>query len=145
MKKKISLSVKSLQKVIGSEPHEIEVITDGLFYMKNEMHYIVYEESELSGLEGHKTCLRIGKNSVAMIRYGENEMRMTFEKDKRHITRYQTPVGILKMEYLTNNIVVDIGEEAGEIKINYDMSIRDLSEANNTLTISYKVLEEQGE
>ena len=53
-------------------------MTEGKAYRKGESTYIVYEESEMSGMEGVKTTLRIDRDgSVRMKRFGQR-------RDARH-------------------------------------------------------------
>ena len=42
----------------------IEFMTEGKAYRKGEATYIVYEESEMSGMKGVKTALRIDKGRI---------------------------------------------------------------------------------
>ncbi len=138
MKTKISLSVKSTQKLSGMEPQVMEFVTEGLLYEKPDAHYIIYDESELSGLEGHRTCLRISAKNVIMSRFGEHKLKMFFEVGERYTTKYHTPAGLIKIEYLTNDINLDISARKGIITVDYDMAIKDLQEGNNLLEVSYK-------
>ncbi len=58
-----------------------------------EKYYIAYEESELTGLEGTKTTVKLDGKTVALIRTGTFPSHMLFAEDERHVGLYQTPVG----------------------------------------------------
>ena len=56
-------------------------------------YYIAYEESELTGLEGTKTTVKLDGKTVALIRTGTFPSHMLFAEDERHVGLYQTPIG----------------------------------------------------
>lgn len=133
----IKLSVKSTQKMMGEEPQTIEFMTMGKLYFKRGAHYIIYEESELSGLQGHKTSLRVHDETIVMNRYGPMPMHMHFEEGVRQTTLYETPYGSLKLEFLPHLVQSYIDEHSGKISIEYDMAIQGLKEASHKLDIDY--------
>ena len=55
---------------------------------------LVYEESELSGMEGSVTSIgfdRAAPGMISMMRSGVVSTALVFEENKRHICVYQTP------------------------------------------------------
>jgi len=73
MKKKAIISVSSKQT---DEEEPIEVVTPGSFYKKNDSYYAVYKETELSGMEGTTTTLKIKKDKFSLIRMGSTSTKM---------------------------------------------------------------------
>lgn len=138
--KKISLTVKTIQKPTGELPLDMEFITIGTLYEKNDATYIIYEEAETTGLKGHKTTLIISPNEVKMNRFGEHPINMIFAQGLRQVTAYHTPYGKIRLEYLTHKLAVELNDTAGKIIIHYDMSLKDLQEASNILEITFKIL-----
>jgi uncharacterized beta-barrel protein YwiB (DUF1934 family) len=138
-----------LLKIIGNqiisgeendgEPAGMEFITEGRFYRKGDSMYLVYEESEFSGMEGCTTSLKITGDKIRMKRYGEDvgvETSINFEKGKRFNGYYETPFGSVEMEVLTNmvnNRIKESGE--GSIDIDYNLSLKRLAESRNLLSI----------
>jgi uncharacterized beta-barrel protein YwiB (DUF1934 family) len=78
--KKALITVKGTQRNAQNETDTIELITEGEFLKKGEYYYIKYEESELSGLDKTTTTLKVGEDSVVLMRFGENQSKMIFEK-----------------------------------------------------------------
>ncbi len=134
----ITLRVKSVQKSSGEEPLEMEFITEGKHYHRNGFDYIKYDETELSGLAGHRTILKIGKACVIMRRYGELPIAMRFCVGERESADYHTPYGSIKIEYLTDDISCQLQHDAGEIVIKYTLAMNGFKEVAHTLNISYK-------
>lgn len=118
----------------------MEFITEAKLYKRGEALYLIYEESELSGIPGCKTRLKLKGNQVQMKRFGEgagigNEIR--FEKGKRYTGLYDTPFGAIQMEVLTNEIENTLSEEGkGELDIDYSISLKGLLEGRNQLNIT---------
>ena len=123
------------------EDDTVEFITEGKVYKKGSSTYIVYEETDMSGVEGVKTTLRIdGENGVRMKRVGNQILMdtvMDFQKGKRFNSIYDTPFGAFEMEVLTNKIINDIEPEncTGNLFIDYEISLKGLSESRSLLNI----------
>ncbi|MDR2156220.1 MAG: DUF1934 domain-containing protein [Clostridiales Family XIII bacterium] len=117
----------------------LEFITEGKFYRKGDSLYLVYEESEFSGMEGCTTSLKITGDTIKMKRYGEDvgvETAISFEKGKRINGYYETPFGSVEMEVLTNAINNRMKENGeGSIDIDYNVSLKGLAENRSMLSI----------
>ena len=98
MMKEIVIKIDSDIRIVGEEPQKMELMTPAKFYEKGKSFYIAYEETELSGMEGDKTVLKISDEKVVMIRYGSNPSEMIFVKGEKYATDYTTPYGVFKME-----------------------------------------------
>lgn len=104
----------------------IELFSEGELYITDQRVIIVYEESELTGMEGSSTQVRFERNQpglVTMMRSGTVSTMLVFEKGKRHICTYQT-------EYMPFEICVFTSEvrntllENGVIELDYIVEIR---------------------
>lgn len=137
--KDIMLRIIGKSLVGESEEDQMEFVTEGKFYEKGDAFYIVYEESELSGMPGCKTSLKLKEGNVRMKRFGSiisNDTIMEFQKGKRYEGLYETPFGAFEMELLTNNIENSISSEGvGKIDIDYHISLKGLSEGRSKLNI----------
>lgn len=125
---------------INDDEDSIEFTTDGKIYEKNDNLYLVYEESELCGMPGCKTSLKIGKGSVKMARFGKNKEKTTemeFEKGKRYSNHYATDYGVFNLEIMTQAIENTITyEDGGNLKLDYYISLNGLGEAHNVLSVT---------
>lgn len=134
--KNVILKIKGTQMPSGAEEDVIELITEGKIYNKDNAKYLIYEESELSGMEGCTTSLKITDNKMEMRRFGRASSQLVFQKGKRHVTNYSTPYGNFRMEILTKELDLSIDEnEKGTISLEYRMSLQGLSEGTNKLDI----------
>lgn len=134
--KKVMIRIKSSQTRKGEDPEIIEFMTEGKHYVKNGTDYIVYEETELSGMKGCTTTLKLTEDLVKMKRYGEANSELVFEKGKRHVSDYVTPYGNFKLEILTSVLKWNISEESkGRINIKYNLSMQSVVESANEMDI----------
>jgi len=137
--KDIMLRITGKSMVGELEEDRMEFVTEGKFYEKGEALYIVYDESELSGMPGCKTSIRLNKDAVRMKRFGQslcNDTIMEFEKGKRYEGFYETPFGSFEMELLTNSIENHVSSQGtGRINIDYHISLKGLSEGRSKLDI----------
>lgn len=140
MKIERMIKIHGLQRNQEGEENKIELSTMGSVYEKNSNIYVVYEETEISGMEGTTTTLKIeGNNRLSMQRYGNTTSKMVFEEGKRHNSDYKTLYGDFKMEVITSllNIKLDVERLKGTIELHYDLCISGLAESRNQLMISF--------
>lgn len=135
MSKSVLLKIKS-DIVQNDKRDQIEFSSDGTYYEKNNKKYLSYDETELTGMEGSRVVLIIDKEQLEMHRFGTTKAKMIFKLGKKTKTNYKTPYGLFEMEVFTNQLVVNLKE--GRIKIDYDLSIKGLSEGHNQLIINIK-------
>lgn len=139
MMKEVMIRIKGKQVTREAGEDEMEFVTEGKLYHRNGTYYLLYEESELSGVPGCQTRLRLRDGEIQMKRFGEGagEGEILFEKGKRYQGFYETPFGPIPIEVLTNRVESSISEEgAGNIDIDYDISLKGLLEGRNILNIT---------
>ena len=138
--KEIMLKIVGKQIMADVEEEQVELITEGRYYEKGDAVYLVYDESEFSGMEGCTTSLKITGDKIKMKRFGQligMDTEIEFEKGKRFKGYYDTPFGSVEMEVLTNDIVNTIkgSEGKGSLNIDYHISLRGLTEGRSKLDI----------
>lgn len=139
MKQKAIISVSSKQSL--NEEEVIEVVTPGDFYKKENYYYAVYEETELSGMSGTRTTLKIGKDKFSLIRMGSTSAKMDFDKKNKNISMYNTPYGTLELKIETKDLEIDIDNNGGDVLVNYDMSLSGQTPYSTMLKVNIKIHE----
>ncbi len=138
--KEVMVRIKSMQVSREAGSDEMEFVTEAKLYKRNGALYLLYEESEISGMPGCRTRLRLRDDEVQMKRFGEgagigNELR--FKKGSRYTGLYETPFGPIEMEVLTNDVASTISEEGtGQVDIDYEVSLKGLLEGRNRMNIT---------
>ncbi|MBN7774115.1 DUF1934 domain-containing protein [Clostridium aminobutyricum] len=133
------LKIRGKQISADSEEDQIEFVTEGKIYERNQAVYVVYDESEVSGMPGCKTSLKLKGDTIRMRRFGESvilDTAIEFQKGRRYEGFYDTPFGAIEMEVLTNDLVHNLTPEGkGSIDIDYHISLKGLSEGRSKLNI----------
>lgn len=135
-------------KITGKHIHEnveedqLELVTEGTLQKSEGRIYLTYDESEFTGMQGCETRLTLADGIVKMTRHGEAvgiDTEICFEKGKRYSGYYDTPYGPIEMEVLTNELINTVNaEKGGRVDIDYDISLKGLSEGRSRLNIEVK-------
>ncbi len=138
--KNVLVKIKSRQINNETGEDEMEFVTEAKLYKRNDAYYLLYEESEFSGMPGCKTRLRLRGQELQMKRVGEGAgvgNEILFSKGQRFTGLYDTPFGPIELEVLTNDLANDITDDGkGTIDVDYDISLKGLAEGRNTLNIT---------
>lgn len=133
---KVRLKIKGSITRKGSRPEVIELTTQGKFYKKGDAKYLVYDESEISGMKDSTTTIKLKDKAITLTRFGSVGMRLEFEKGKSFKSDYITGQGVFKLEILTSELYYSLNDNLkGSILVNYEMTIKGLGQSTNQLDI----------
>jgi uncharacterized beta-barrel protein YwiB (DUF1934 family) len=141
MKKPVIISIKGIQNSDDnfSDSDPIELITNGHYFSKGNNHYISYEETEMTGLEGVQTTVKVeGSDRVIITRGGRYKTQLILEKGKRHLCHYGTDYGSMMMGVNTAKIDSTLNETGGDIKVDYSLEINHSLASENRFEISVR-------
>lgn len=139
-KKNIWLSIKGKSQQDNGPEDTVELITQGEMYKKLKSDYIIYKETEVSGLEGTTTTLKIDGEKVSIIRLGTTNSHMTFEKGRKNYNLYSTPYGDMSMVVYTKDINIDYDNknDPSKIFVDYSIEIQGFMSSRNVINIEVK-------
>ena len=124
MEKQVLLSIRGQQTFENMEPEVTELMTEGTLHMDDNHNVtLVYQETELTGLDGTQTTIQVEPESVTILREGEVNSQMVFQEGRKHLSLYNTPYGALTMGVNTRKMKVDLDETGGSIEIDYSIEI----------------------
>lgn len=138
MKKNAIISVVSKQSDSEDDADVIEVVTPGKFYKEDNCYYAVYEETEISGMKGTTTTLKIDEEKFTLVRTGTTNTEMNFKKHVRDLTLYSTPHGALDLTVDTKELKMSVDDNGGDVFIDYDMIVGNQQILSTTLQINIK-------
>lgn len=127
------IEVESKQSI---DEEGIKVVTPGNFYEEDGIFYAVYEETEISGMEGTMTTIKIEGNKVFLKRKGSLNSEMIFEEGKNSYVLYETPYGTLDMKITTDTIKGEIRENGGALDLEYILEFPGQAPIKTNLKIS---------
>lgn len=136
--KRIVVALKSIQRDINGEDTVIELVSSGEYHEKNDTKYIMYQESEVTGMEGVHTTIKVKPHSVVLIRNGKVAMRNEYVLGETHQTVYRTPFGELHMAVKTHELSSNIQDGVGTLHLGYDVSVSDEWQYYNQLDIELR-------
>lgn len=138
--KDVTIRIKGMHLHDGNEEEQMELITEAKLYERNGVLYLLYDESDFTGMQGSTTRLRMEKDSLKLSRSGDGDGAgaMLFEKGKRYENTYRTPMGLVDIEILTNDYVNTMtAEGTGMVDLDYTMSLKGLTEGRSRLHIEF--------
>ena len=134
----VVVSVIGIQRDQAGEENRLELIAVGRHYKKNDIDYIRYEESAVSGLEGTKTTLKISDKRLLLLRSGKVQQRMVFQQDAVSDSLYRTPLGNFNLSVKTNKLTVELSEGLGQIQVAYELLLDGQWQSANQLVIEIR-------
>lgn len=135
----VIISIKGKQLYGESAPDEMELVTAGSLVRDSRGGYTIsYQESELTGLEGTTTVLRVDGGRVTLLREGNINSQMVFEEGRRHLSMYETPYGALSVGVKTRRLRSTVSETGGDLEIDYAIEIDNQAAGQNLFRMNVK-------
>jgi uncharacterized beta-barrel protein YwiB (DUF1934 family) len=126
MNKNVIISVKGTQGAETKDPNILELVTEGKYFKKGTTYYVSYKESDLTGMEGTTTTIKITNDGkVTLMRFGSVNSQFVFEKGQKHLSYYDTTNGTFTVGVTANQINVNVNDSGGEIRVDYRLEIDD--------------------
>ncbi len=137
-KKNVLINIKGLQRTAENEKEDVELVTEGVFYKENARYYLVYAESEVTGMEGTTTTVEIEKDKVSIVRAGFVNNQLLFIPNRKTTSYYDTKLGGFTVSVMSTEVDVDITDDGGCVCVGYKMDINDAFVNETTLSINIK-------
>lgn len=140
MEKSVVISIKGIQKYEDAPTDTIELVTEGTLTGDGEGYTLTYQESELTGLEGTCTTIRVedGGELVTMLRTGQVNAQMVFQEGRRHLAMYNTPYGSMAIGVNTFHLTAELDDRGGDLEIDYAIEIDHNVAGRNIFRIKVK-------
>ncbi len=121
MTKEIILTIKGEQKYTAEEVTETVTETGAEYYLKNNSHYVIFEEETEGFKEKTRSVLKFRKGYAELTRKGLVQSHMVFEEDKLYMTAYRTPFGVVPMGIHTKRLQITEEENTIRIEAEYEL------------------------
>lgn len=100
----------------------MEFFTEGKYYNKDSSQYVTYKESDISGMAGTTSTLKLSGETVSLIRTGHINSRFVFDKNRETRTVYQTGYGIFNIMVRTDKLEIQYVDELSfVIRLRYEL------------------------
>lgn len=138
MNKEVLVTVTGTQTSEEGREDTITLVTKGNYFQKNNHYYIVYRESEASGMPGTTTSIKAESSRVTLNRMGASEFRQVFEKGIYNGGNYVTPYGTMFIQVLPWKVNVELNDVGGSIDMEYEIEAETQKLGYNKLNITVK-------
>jgi uncharacterized beta-barrel protein YwiB (DUF1934 family) len=142
MSKNCSIKLENVQQIIdGQEKQHFNNNYQGEFYIKNEKLYLSYLD-DAEGMDGSQTIVKIDpeRERVLLLRQEPAAMKQDFRTGKKQEGYFKTAYGEIKMAVKTKRLEMEIRDNSGLIRINYQVYLGGELNAEHHLKINYKII-----
>ena len=133
--RKVIVTIVGTQTDEYGEKNTIELIAVGSYYERNGVHCLTYKESEITGMDGTTTLLKIYGDHFSVIRMGAVEQKQEFYPGQNTNCTYITPFGSMKMSIYTKYMEIAVDKGIGNISASYELTINGQWQSSNTLSV----------
>lgn len=138
MRKPVLITVTGTQLNEYGDVDSQEFITTGTFHNKNGVYYIMYSESEITGMEGTATSIKAEPGRVTLNRMGTSQHKQVFETGFRHRVNYITPFGTMYMAVTSSLVDVNLTDSGGSIDLEYVLEVDNQKVSENRLALTVR-------
>lgn len=139
MKKDVLITILGSQ-TDGKTTENSEVKTVGEYYLKNDKHFLMFEELT-EDHETIKTTMKIGGQNITLVRNGVQSTRMVFEKGEMNLASYVTPFGDITLGVNTGELELEESENHLKARVVYGLDMNGEFVTTNTIQIEVRELE----
>lgn len=145
MDKSVIISVKGMQSSEYRDMNIMELVTEGRLYKKDNIYYVTYDESEVTGMSGTTTTLMVADEIVTLVRVGSVNTHFVFQRGQKHVSYYDTEHGAFTVGVLASEVDVKMNDSGGEIRIGYQIEIDNNSTGENDFFMSVREAGQAGD
>lgn len=136
--KNVIISVKGMQTAEDRETDVMELVTEGKYYKEDNAYYVTYKESEVTGMDGTTTTLKVADGIVTLMRSGSVNSHFIFQRGKKYLSHYDTEYGTFTIGVYANEVYVRVDDSGGEIRVGYQMEINNNKSGENDFYMSIR-------
>lgn len=138
--REVLLTIRGEADESFGEDDSVTLETTGTFYREDDALCYSYEESEIYGMKGTTTIIKVKEDSVSIIRLGTVNSIMEFQIDQRNVMFYNTPYGELQIGIFTRSIDTEYNSEndLSYLKITYNLEIGNGVISENLIEVNVK-------
>lgn len=101
---------------------QIEMTAKGVHSIKDELHYVMYNE-EAEGGQTVRNILKFNGEFLEVSKLGTTRTNMYYKPGHKHVDVYRTPFGEYDMCIDTDKYILVVSENRYKILIEYDMNL----------------------
>lgn len=143
MKKDVLLTINGKHKERGADWDGVEVMTTGTLYEKDQALYLIYDEvmgEREEDINHNRIKIEQDPLMVTITKSGAVASVMSFAKDVKEKSSYETPYGSLLMEIDTKEIHFENEDDRMYLRIRYDLEMNYEPLSESDISIEAKIV-----
>jgi uncharacterized beta-barrel protein YwiB (DUF1934 family) len=144
MIKDVVIPIHSLIDYGMAEEDRIDFSTDGVYQLEDGVAHVAYLETEVTGLQGTRTSVKIMPDRVIVDRKGGLTSRMEFKAGEKNSFLYDTPVGMATMNMNTRSVRHRFDPAGGELEIEYVLDMEHTVVSRNKFQLTVREQKQMG-
>ena len=116
MTKEVLVSIKGMQ-FDGESGDTIETVNAAQYYLKNDGHYVIYDEVLEGESRTTKNILKFKGKTFELTKRGLVNVHMVFAEGQKNMTNYATPFGDILMGMDTGKVEIREENDGQKIQI----------------------------
>jgi len=136
MDRDVLIHINGIQYTGGDEPEPVEVITPGQYYYRNGNHYLTFEDITDNPNERTSSIMKFRPAYLEVKKKGFVDTRMVFEENKKTLTLYETPFGVMNVSVSATSIRLKEEKESIELIAEYALDINNSYMADCSITLT---------
>ena len=125
-------------QMVDDTGDNVESMSAGKYYLKNDKHYVLYEDMDDENDEITKNTIKFNSETVEVTRKGLVTGKLVFKKGKNNQSLYSTPFGDLLMEVYTKDILLEEKEDNIDLKIDYELYANNSKVSDSIININIR-------
>lgn len=139
MTKDVLITIRGLQFVSkGDDADPVEVVSPGEYYFKNGSHYLLFDEVTEGFTESTHNMMKFRDNHLEVRKKGLVDVNMVYETNKKTLSYYHTPFGVMHMGIATTSFNKKETEDEIQLKVDYALEMNESFVADCTIYINVK-------
>jgi len=138
MGKNVIISVKGTQSALDNSINTMELVTEGTLHKEDNAYIVTYDESEITGMNGTKTTLKVVDGIVTLARVGSVNSHFVFQQGQKHVSYYDTEYGAFTIGVTANEVDIKMDDSGGEIRVGYNLEIDNNDTGENDFHMSIR-------
>lgn len=144
MIKDVVISIRSLIDYGLDEEDRIDFSTDGVYQLEDGVAHIAYLETEVTGLQGTRTSVKVLPEQIIVDRRGNLTSRMEFKAGGKSSFLYDTPMGPATMNMNTRSVRHRFDKDGGELEIDYVLDMEHTIVSRNKFLLTVREQKQMG-
>ncbi|MBQ2959615.1 MAG: DUF1934 domain-containing protein [Oscillospiraceae bacterium] len=144
MIKEVVINIRSVIDYGLAEEDRIDFSTDGVYRLEGDVAHIAYLETEVTGLQGTRTSVKVMPDQVIVDRRGTLTSRMEFREGQKNSFLYDTPAGMATMNMNTRSVRHRFDPAGGELEIDYVLDMEHAVISRNKFQLTVREQKQMG-